>query len=74
MADTTNSETYEELYARLQDVVARLEQGEMPLEESLKLYEQGIALAEKCQRLLDTAEMRVQQLQVGARESGAWKE
>lgn len=56
-------ESYENLYARLQEVVARLEQGELPLADSLALYEQGVRLAAECQRLLDAAELRVQQLQ-----------
>lgn len=56
-------ETYESLYLRLQEVVARLEQGELPLDESLHLYEQGVRLAAECQRLLDAAELRIQQLQ-----------
>ncbi len=56
-------ESYESLYARLQEVVARLEAGELPLAEMLSLYELGIRLAAECQQLLDTAELRVQQLQ-----------
>lgn len=58
-------ESYETLYLRLQEVVARLEQGELPLAEALALYEQGVRLAADCQRLLDAAELRVQQLQAG---------
>ncbi len=57
-------ESYEQLYARLQEVVARLEAGELPLEETLQLYEQGVRLAAECQRLLDAAELRVRQLSV----------
>lgn len=63
-------ESYEELYARLQEVVTRLEHGELPLAETLELYEQGVQLAAACQRLLDNAELRVQQLQNGAGHSG----
>ncbi len=58
-------ETYETLYTRLQEVVARLEAGELALDESLRLYEEGVGLAAECQRLLDAAELRVQQLQSG---------
>jgi exodeoxyribonuclease VII small subunit len=58
------------LYARLQEVVARLEHGELPLDETLELYEQGMQLAAACQRLLDQAELRVQQLQSGNGPSG----
>jgi exodeoxyribonuclease VII small subunit len=63
-------ESYEALYARLQEVVTRLEHGELPLAETLELYEQGVQLAAACQRLLDNAELRVQQLQNGAGQSG----
>lgn len=62
--------TYESLYTQLQAVVTQLEAGELPLEESLKLYERGTQLAAACQQLLDRAELRVQQLQEG--ESSAW--
>lgn len=58
-------ESYENLYVRLQEVVARLEQGELPLAEALALYEQGVQLAAACQQLIDAAELRVQQLQAG---------
>ena len=58
-------ESYETLYARLQEVVARLEQGELPLADSLALYEQGVRLAAACQRLLDAAELRVRELGTG---------
>ena len=60
--------TYETLYAQLQAVVAQLESGDLPLEDALKLYEQGTQLATRCQRMLDGAELRVQQLQ-----GGSWK-
>jgi exodeoxyribonuclease VII small subunit len=64
MTNMTGSETYETLYQQLQQVVADLEAGERPLEELLRLYEQGVQLASACQRMLDQAELRVQHLQV----------
>jgi exodeoxyribonuclease VII small subunit len=57
--------SYETLMERLQQVVERLETGELPLAEALALYEEGVALSTRCQHLLDTAELRVQQLSVG---------
>jgi exodeoxyribonuclease VII small subunit len=48
--------------AELQAVVARLEQGGLPLEESIALYERGVALHDRCARLLGDAELRVQRL------------
>ncbi|MEA2025739.1 MAG: exodeoxyribonuclease VII small subunit [Chloroflexota bacterium] len=50
----------------LKDVVARLEEGSLPLEESIALYERGAALHEHCGKLLDAAELRVQRLVDGA--------
>lgn len=64
ITDKTRVETYEELYAQLQDIVASLESGDIALEDTVKLYEQGIFLAAACQHLLDTAELRIQQLEI----------
>ncbi len=50
----------------LRAVVAKLEEGGLPLEESIALYERGAALHEHCGRLLDSAELRVQRLVDGA--------
>jgi exodeoxyribonuclease VII small subunit len=61
--ETATPATYEALYTSLQEIVTRLEAGELTLEEMLTLYERGIHLAAECQRLLDHAEMRVQVLQ-----------
>jgi len=47
---------------QLQDVVARLESGNLPLEDSIALYERGVALHDRCARLLTDAELRVQRL------------
>lgn len=66
MAKSTNKPSYEALYARMQAIVARLEAGELPLEEALALYEEGVSVAAACQQLLDQAELRVQELQLGA--------
>jgi exodeoxyribonuclease VII small subunit len=54
----------------LKTVVARLEEGGLPLEESIALYERGAALHEHCGRLLDAAELRVQRLIDGAAGTG----
>ncbi len=63
--EKTQIQNYEELYTQLLDVVTQLETGELPLEKSLQLYEKGIKLAAACQHVLDTAELRIQQLQQG---------
>ena len=51
--------TYEQARAELRDVVAKLESGGQPLEESLKLWERGEQLADICQRWLDDAGTRL---------------
>ena len=43
--------------------MARLEQGDLTLEESLSLYEEGMTLARRCQEMLQTAELRITRLQ-----------
>ncbi len=66
---TKQNRTYETLYARVQEIVARLEAGELPLDEALALYEEGVASASACQRLLDAAALRVQELQTNEGQS-----
>jgi exodeoxyribonuclease VII small subunit len=46
--------------ARLREVVTRLESGELSLEQSLQVYEEGVQLARKGQQLLASAEKRVE--------------
>lgn len=52
--------SYEEAVARLEEIVGRLENGELPLEESLALFEEGVKLAKYCTGKLDAAEGRLQ--------------
>jgi exodeoxyribonuclease VII small subunit len=54
--------TFEEQLKTLEGVVERLEKGDLALEESLTLFEQGIALSDACKKELDSAEGRVQVL------------
>ena len=62
MPRAEKTETFEQLYARLEEVVARLEQGGLPLEDSIALYEQGMTLAKQCQQRLDQAELKITRL------------
>lgn len=59
--DEIKEMTFEEAFAELEEVVSRLERGQLPLEESLTLFERGQALATACSRKLDQAELQVQQ-------------
>jgi len=54
--------TFDEALADLQRTVAELEAGGQPLEAAIALYERGVALQARCEKLLGDAELRVQQL------------
>lgn len=54
---------FETALAQLESLVARMESGTLPLDESLTVYEQGVELARICQRRLDHAEQQVKVLQ-----------
>ena len=54
--------TFEQAFAQLEEIVARLESAELSLDESLALFERGQTLAAHCARLLDAAELKVKQL------------
>ncbi|MFZ5892439.1 MAG: exodeoxyribonuclease VII small subunit [Myxococcota bacterium] len=54
--------TFEASLDRLSAIVERLEGGELPLEESLQLFEEGVRLARAAQSCLDLAEKRVEEL------------
>lgn len=53
---------FEEALGRLDETVNALESGQLPLEEALRLYEEGVRLARRCQEMLDRAELRIQRL------------
>jgi len=53
---------FEEAFEQLATLVAQLESGEQPLEESLALFERGQALAAHCSWLLEQAELKLRQL------------
>jgi exodeoxyribonuclease VII small subunit len=57
--------SYEDAFTRLEQVLQALESGDLPLEQSLSLYELGATLAAYCARKLDEAELRVRQWQPG---------
>lgn len=53
---------YEEAFARFEAIVRRLESDEVKLEESLKLFEEGVRLARLCSAMLDAAEGKIRVL------------
>ena len=62
-------QTYEESMKTLEDIVAKLENGDVPLDESLKLFEEGTKLAAFCSKALDTAEQKILTLSQAEEES-----
>jgi exodeoxyribonuclease VII small subunit len=59
---TINALSFEQAYDELEEIIAKLESGELALEESVTLYERGRQLSAHCQTLLDKAELRIQKL------------
>lgn len=54
--------TFEENMGRLEQIVRAMERGDVPLEESLKLFQEGTKLVESCGKLLDEAELQVKKI------------
>jgi exodeoxyribonuclease VII small subunit len=60
-------ESFEAALGRLEQIVVALEKGDLSLEESLKLYEEGISRARLCQERLEAAEAKIEVLSQDAR-------
>lgn len=54
--------TFEENMARLEQIVRAMEQGDVALDESLKLFQEGTELVSSCAKLLDDAQLQVKKL------------
>lgn len=57
-----NTQTFEQSLRRLEEIVEALEQGDVPLDDALKMYEEGIALSKACVEKLTQAELRLKKL------------
>ena len=60
--DSDQHPTFESAMAELEDLVEKMEDGELTLDESLKAFERGVVLTRLCQNELKNAELKVQQL------------
>ncbi|MBI3243531.1 MAG: exodeoxyribonuclease VII small subunit [Chloroflexi bacterium] len=60
-----NELSFEKAFAELEAIVAKLESGQLSLDEALAWFERGQALAAQCSSLLDAAELKVKQLSPG---------
>jgi exodeoxyribonuclease VII small subunit len=54
--------TFEEAINRIEEIISKLDAGETPLEESLKLFEEGMNLIKFCQKKLDEVEQKIEML------------
>jgi exodeoxyribonuclease VII small subunit len=60
--------SFEESYTRLEQIIQKLESGDLSLDESMSLYEEGVRLAHHCEHQLDDAQIKVTQLLSAAHE------
>lgn len=60
------NKTFEENLMRLEQIVRTMERGEVPLEESLKLFQEGTELVRACGKLLDEAQLQVKKVMTAA--------
>lgn len=60
---------FEKRIARMESIVTKMESGELSLEDSLKLFEEGVQLSRECHKELEGAELKVQTL-LGTDENG----
>ncbi len=56
------NKTFEESMSRLEQIVRAMERGDVPLEESLKLFQEGTELVQSCQKILDEAQLHVKKI------------
>ena len=61
-----NNKTFEENMGRLEQIVRAMERGDVALEESLKLFQEGTELIRSCAKLLDEAELQVKKIMTDA--------
>jgi exodeoxyribonuclease VII small subunit len=62
MPTPKSKQSFEELYRQLEEKVSLLEQGGLSLDDSLAAYEDAVGLAQRCQKMLDGAELRITKL------------
>lgn len=63
------NQSFEQNMERLEQIVRAMERGDVPLDESLKLFQEGTALVQSCGKILEDAEMKINKIVIG--EDGA---
>lgn len=61
-----HNKTFEESMTRLEQIVRAMERGDVPLEESLKLFQEGTQLVQSCSKLLDDAQLQIKKVMTAA--------
>jgi exodeoxyribonuclease VII small subunit len=59
-----SSLSFEQAVAELETIVARLERGDVPLDQSIEIYERGETLKKHCETLLNAAEARIEKIRI----------
>lgn len=59
------NQTFEASMSRLEQIVRAMERGDVALEESLKLFQEGTELVQRCSKLLDDAQLQIQKVTAG---------
>lgn len=62
MTKITEKLPFEDAFSELGRILESLENGDLPLEKSIDLYEKGMKLAQHCNKTLDSAELRIKKL------------
>lgn len=62
MPAARSKQSFEELYNQLETKIALLEKGGLSLDDAISAYEDAVGLAQRCQKLLETAELRITRL------------
>ena len=62
MSKQENNKDFETSLKKLEQIVSDLENGDLPLEESIKTFEEGVKLTKHCQNLLSKADLKIQKL------------
>lgn len=65
-ADDISGLSFEQALVQLEEIVTKLERGDVPLDQSISLYERGEKLRAACQQRLDTAQARIEKIVSGA--------
>jgi exodeoxyribonuclease VII small subunit len=58
--------TFEEALEALEEIVGRLDDGKLSLDDSLRCYELGVLISRRCEKMLDEAELRISRLETGS--------